>query len=68
MFDTVEREFDLLEKNRFVESLYDVDSGTKRQYFTLLVTMIRNEVKINQIKMALIKQGKDLLGSVYNIF
>lgn len=50
MFDTVEREFDLLEKNRFVECLQDVDAGTKKQYFTLLVSMIRNEVKVNQIK------------------
>lgn len=68
MFDTVEREFDLLEKNRFVESLQDVDAGTKKQYFTLLVTIIRNEVKVNQIKMALIKQGKDLIRAVSCIF
>jgi hypothetical protein len=51
-----------------VEGLQDVDSGTKKQYFALLLGVIRNEVKINQIKIALLKQGKDLIATVGSIF
>ncbi len=51
-----------------MDGLQDVDSGTKKQYFSLLMGLVRNEVKVNQIKIALIKQGKDLLSAVGNIF
>lgn len=42
IFDPVEKEFNLLEKNRFVESLQDIDFLAKKLYFNLILTIMRN--------------------------
>ena len=42
MFDIIDNNYNLLEKNRLVQQLNDINSATKRQFFNLLKTLAKN--------------------------
>jgi hypothetical protein len=53
MFDVCETAYTIIEKNRQIKSLVDVDIGTKKNLLLLLATIIKNEKKIESIKSQL---------------
>lgn len=57
-----------MEKNRFIESLQDVEAATKKLYFCLLVHVCQAETKINALKIDLAREVKDLPAALGHIF
>ena len=55
MFDVCESAYTIIEKNRQIKSLADVDIATKKNFLLLLATIIKNEKKIDSIKNQLQK-------------
>jgi hypothetical protein len=51
-----------------VESLQDMELATKRQFFSLILTIIKNELRVYQIKVAFLKHSKNLQNTVDRLF
>ena len=68
MFDIIDNNYNLLEKNRLVQQLNDINSATKRQFFNLLKTLAKNQQSIDKIKLSLFKNCTDIPGALDFIF
>lgn len=68
MFDVAETAYSMIEKNRQVKSLADVDIVTKKNFLILLATIIKNEKKIDFVKQKLQKVKDINLRDVFTCF
>jgi Ca2+-binding EF-hand superfamily protein len=68
IFDVSNQEYNLIEKNRFVESLTDISVGTKKLFFELIVKTAEHEQKINELKIQLLKECAELSGTLDFVF
>lgn len=68
MFDVCQTAFTRIEKNRQIKSLADVDVETKKNFLILLATIIKNEKRIDNIKIKLQRAKEMNLRDVFACF